>query len=59
LGIAALYQATPNPQVPLVSIMSNTTLADKTTQYFKRLGTRNIQLLAGDIAKNIPIALRQ
>ena len=59
LGIASLYQATPNPQVPLVSIMSNTTLADKTTQYFKRLGTRNIQLLAGDIAKNIPIALRQ
>lgn len=59
LGIAALYQATPNPQVPLVSIMPNTTLADTTAQYFKRLGTRNIQLLVGDIAKNIPTALQQ
>ena len=39
--------------------MPNTTLADTTAQYFKRLGTRNIQLLVGDIAKNIPTALQQ
>lgn len=59
LGISGLYQATPNPAVPLISITPNTTLANTTKKYYKRLGTRNIQLLAANIANNLPIAIQQ
>jgi len=59
LGIASLYQATPNPNSSLITIIPNTTLASTTDKYFKRLGTRNIDLLAGDIANNIPVAIKK
>jgi len=59
LGISALYQATPNPHVPLLTLAANTTLGNAAGNYFKRLGTRNIQVLAGDFSKNISTAIQQ
>lgn len=59
LGISALYQATPNPHVPLLSLVPNSVIGNTTENYFKRLGTRNVELLAGDIAKNIVNAIQQ
>ncbi len=59
LGISPLYQATPNPHISLVTIIPNRVLANTIDKYFKRLGTRNIQLLTGDIAKNISLAIKQ
>ncbi len=59
LGIAALYQATPDPAVPLIALVPDKTLASTTNNYFKRLGTRNIQLIVGNITKTLPAALQQ
>lgn len=59
LGIAALYQATPNSAATLLTITSNNTICDTTKKYLQRLGTKNIQLLSGNITDNLPTALRQ
>ena len=53
LGISALYQATPNPHIPLLTLAPSPVLGNATTTYFKRLGTRNIQVLTGDFTQNI------
>jgi len=59
LGISALYQATPNSQVPLFTLSPNPVIGNTINAYFKRLGTRNIQLFTGDISKNIAITIQQ
>ncbi len=59
LGIAALYQATPNSAAALLAIMPNTAIGNTTQKYFQRLGTKNIQLLSGKIEDNLPTALQQ
>ena len=58
LGISTLYQATPNPHVPLITVIPNHTIAQTTNNYFKRLGTRNIQLQVGDIGQNLSKAIQ-
>ena len=59
LGIATLYQATPNPHVPLISLEDKTPIALKTEAFFKKLGTKNITLFKGQFEENLPKALQQ
>lgn len=54
LGISTLYQATPNPHVPLISLESAPELSRQTKAYFQKLGTRNITCIAGPISTNLP-----
>ena len=59
LGISTLYQATPNSQVPMITLMPDTSLATATHNYFKQLGTRNISILTGPIQANLSTAIQQ
>lgn len=53
LGISSLYQATANPNIPVLTLESSNTISEKTTAYFKNLGTRNIEIIAGDFSTTL------
>ena len=58
LGISTLYQAVPNSAASMYTIIPDKVIAKATQNYFKQLGTRNIQLLSGDIEPNLQKAIK-
>jgi len=56
-GIASLYQATPNPHAPLITLEQNPNIARQTRHFFKKLGTRNITIYDGAIETTLTKAL--
>ena len=59
LGIATLYQATVNSVAQVVTLEEDVEVAKKTADYFKRLGTKNIELKSGQIEQQLSIVLQQ
>ena len=58
-GIATLYQATPNSNIPVISIEQNLNTAQKTVSFFQKLGTKNIKILSGSLEDQLPKAIQQ
>lgn len=59
LGISTLYQATPDPNIPVFTLEPSIPIAEKTAEYFKKLGTRNIEILSGDISTTLLPTLKE
>jgi len=59
LGIASLYQATPNSKTSLVTLETSIPIAQQTTSFLKQLGVKNIQIKAGNIAEILPTTLKE
>lgn len=59
LGIATLYQATAESSNQIITLEEDTAIAAATQSYFKRLGTRNIELMSGKINENLSNALKK
>jgi len=59
LGIATLYQATVNSTAKVLTLEEDLGIATKTKEYFKRLGTRNIELTSGKIDQQLSKVLQK
>ncbi|MEM1120737.1 MAG: hypothetical protein AAGJ18_09830 [Bacteroidota bacterium] len=59
LGIATLYQATVDSTAKVVTLEEDEQIATKTKAYFKRLGTRNIELVGGNVEQQLPKILKK
>jgi len=59
LGIACLYQATPNSKAQLISISTAVPIAKRTNTFIKQLGIQNIQVKAGSIPENLTLSLKK
>lgn len=57
LGISSLYQATAESNNSMITLEEDAAIATATQVYFKRLGTRNVELMSGAFNKNLPTAL--
>lgn len=59
LGIASLYQATPNSKAKLVAIEPSVSIAQQTNTFFKQLGIQNIEIKAGNIREHLALSLKK
>jgi len=59
LGIASLYQATPNSKAQLINLETSIPLAQQTTFFLKQLGIKNIQVTGGSITEVLPSVLKK
>lgn len=58
LGIASLYQATPNSTAQLIAIETSSSVALRTNSFLKQLGIQNIQIKAGNIGEQLAQSMK-
>lgn len=59
LGIAGLYQATPNSKAQVINLETSVPIGQQTTSFLKQLGVKNIQVEAGTITKKLSSTLKE
>jgi len=59
LGVATLYQATAESSNQIITLEEDAAISATTQEYFKKLGTRNVELIGGEMGKTLPSALKK